>query len=84
MLELVSGLRVIDEMRPKGNHNLLKWAIPYFKDKRRLSQIMDSRLEGQCPHKEAYTVGTLALQCVSSDPRLRPEMSDVVVALGKL
>lgn len=58
--------------------------MPYLKNKRRLSRIVDTKLEGRYPHKEAYTFGKLALQCASSDPRLRPNMSEVVAALETL
>ncbi|KAH6829205.1 protein kinase 2B [Perilla frutescens var. hirtella] len=84
LVELISGLRVIDKNRPHGEHYLMKWAKPYLGNNGKLSRIMDSRLEGRYPHKAAYEVGKIALQCVSSDPSLRPAMAEVVAALENL
>ncbi|XP_057771302.1 receptor-like cytoplasmic kinase 176 isoform X2 [Salvia miltiorrhiza] len=84
LLELMSGLRVIDRMRAAGKHNLMDWAKPYLKDKRRVSKIVDSRLMGKYPPKEARKVAKIVLQCVSEDPSLRPRMSEVVAELEKL
>lgn len=53
-------------------------------DKRRVLQIMDSRLKGQYPRKEAYKVAKIGLQCLSFDPKSRPRMAEVLAALQKL
>ncbi|KAH6769644.1 protein kinase 2B [Perilla frutescens var. hirtella] len=74
LLELLSGT-------PATN---LSWAEPYFSKKRKLVQIMDIRLDGQYSHDAAYKIAKLALKCLSIDPKLRPNMADVVVALQHL
>ncbi|KAK6152602.1 hypothetical protein DH2020_012241 [Rehmannia glutinosa] len=82
LLELLSGRRAIDIRKEQV---LLEWAAkPYLYDKTKFSQIMDPKLESQYPLDAAYTVGTLALQCINLDPKLRPQMSEVVTALDQL
>ncbi|XP_042051218.1 probable serine/threonine-protein kinase PBL3 [Salvia splendens] len=69
LLELLSGTVV-------SNLNLEQ---SYFNNKSKLLQIMDIRLEGQYSR-----VVKLALKCQNLDPKSRPRMSDVVVALEQL
>lgn len=78
------GFRVLDHNRPVKDQNLIVWAKPYLSNKRKLLHIVDSRLEGEYPHDGAYTVGKLASQCLSLDPKLRPMMSEVADALEQL
>lgn len=84
LLELLSGRRAVDKSKIGAEQNLVDWAKPYLGDKRKLFRIMDTKLEGQYPQKGAYTAATLALQCLSPDPKLRPRMADVLAALEEL
>ncbi|KAI3470203.1 hypothetical protein Pfo_026866 [Paulownia fortunei] len=84
LLELLSGRRVIDRTRVGKEQNLVEWAKPYLGDKRKLLRVMDAKLEGQYPHNGAYTVAILALQCLSTHPKLRPRMAEVLVALEQV
>lgn len=61
----------------------VKRAKPNSGYKKKLLRIMDTILEGQYPRDEAYAVAKLAMQCVSGNPRDRPRMAEVVVALEK-
>ncbi|PIN14606.1 Non-specific serine/threonine protein kinase [Handroanthus impetiginosus] len=83
LLELLCGRRVIDT-RVGKERNLVEWTTPYLGNKRRLSRIMDKALEGQYPQSGAYKVATLASRCLSFDPKRRPRMTDVLVALEQL
>lgn len=78
LLELLSGIRVCDKNRPMEEQNLVVWAKPYLSNRRKLLQIVDSRLEGTYPHDEAYKIGKLALKCLSFNPNLRPSMIEVI------
>ncbi|GFQ04346.1 protein kinase 2b chloroplastic [Phtheirospermum japonicum] len=78
VLELLSGRQV-------GNvQNLTDWAKPYLRKKRQVSRVMDPRLEGQYSSKKVYAVANIALQCLSPDPKQRPRMDEVLVALERL
>ncbi|GFP86167.1 protein kinase 2b chloroplastic, partial [Phtheirospermum japonicum] len=84
LLELLSGRRAVDKTKVGVEQNLVDWAKPYMGDKRKLFRIMDIKLEGQYPQKAAYTAATIALQCLSHEPKLRPRMSEVVTTLEEL
>uniref|UniRef100_A0A0A9GF81 Protein kinase domain-containing protein n=1 Tax=Arundo donax TaxID=35708 RepID=A0A0A9GF81_ARUDO len=84
LLEMLSGLRALDPSRPSEKVNLVNWAKPLLADRRKLSQVMDSRLEGQYHSKGAFLAAQLTLKCLNSDPKSRPSMKEVVEALEKI
>ncbi|EEC81341.1 hypothetical protein OsI_24527 [Oryza sativa Indica Group] len=84
LLEMLSGLRALDPSRPSGKLNLVDWAKPLLADRRKLSQLMDSRLEGQYHSRGALQAAQLTLKCLSGDPKSRPSMKEVVEALEKI
>ncbi|KAK9750812.1 hypothetical protein RND81_02G223600 [Saponaria officinalis] len=84
LLELLTGRRALDKSKVTDEQNLVDWAKPYLRDRRKLFRIMDTKLEGQYPQKVAYTVALLAVKCINPEPRLRPKMSEVVEELEKL
>ncbi|XP_078428744.1 receptor-like cytoplasmic kinase 176 [Wolffia australiana] len=84
LLEMLSGRRAIDKNRPVGEQNLVEWARPFFANKRRIFRILDPRLEGQYSMAGAQKAAALAVQCLSSEPRVRPTMDQVVVALEQI
>jgi serine/threonine protein kinase len=83
LLELLSGRNAVDKTKSGAEHNLVDWARPYLGDRRKLFRIMDTRLEGQYPHRAAYTAAILALQCIS-EAKFRPQMSEVLTTLEQL
>ncbi|KAF3786278.1 putative serine/threonine-protein kinase [Nymphaea thermarum] len=84
LLELLSGRRALDKNRPTGEQNLVEWGRRYMGDKHKVYRIMDNRLEGQYPLKAAYIAASIALQCLSSDPKSRPHMNSVVETMAQL
>lgn len=84
LLEILSGRRAIDKNRPSGEHNLVEWAKPYLTSKRRVLQMLDARIEGQYSTGGALKAAKLAIQCISTEPKLRPNMNTVVKALEQL
>ncbi|WOL12576.1 hypothetical protein Cni_G21343 [Canna indica] len=81
-LELLSGKRALEDRR--SDKTLVDWAKPFLKDKRKILRIMDIRLEGQYSKKEAQTIASLALQCLHSDPKNRPKITDILPTLEQL
>ncbi|KAK4767007.1 hypothetical protein SAY86_014758 [Trapa natans] len=81
---LATGRRVIDKNKPQEQHNLVDWAKPYLTNKRRILHVMDARLQGQYSLDQAQMVAKLALGCLDAEPRLRPNMDDVVKELEQL
>ena len=84
LVEILTGLRALDTNRPSGRHNLVEWIKPYLSDKRKLKNIMDSRLEGKYPSKAAFRIAHLSLKCIESEHKNRPSMNEVVETLERI
>ncbi|KAM7522189.1 hypothetical protein LguiA_012091 [Lonicera macranthoides] len=84
LLEVLSGRRAVDKNRPSGEHNLVEWAKPYLANKRKVFRVIDNRLEGQYSLDVAHTAANLALRCLSTEPKFRPNMDEVVKELERL
>ncbi|KAL1201976.1 putative serine/threonine-protein kinase PBL9 [Cardamine amara subsp. amara] len=78
LLELLSGRRAVDKNRPSGERNLVEWAKPYLVNKRKIFKVIDNRLQDQYSMEEACKVATLSLRCLTTEIKLRPNMSEVV------
>ncbi|KAL6838474.1 hypothetical protein ACP4OV_031719 [Aristida adscensionis] len=83
-LEIITGRRAIDTARPPDQHNLVLWAAPRFKDKRRFPEMADPLLHGAYPTKALYQALAIAAMCLQEDATMRPAISDVVTALEYL
>ncbi|CAD5194386.1 unnamed protein product [Musa acuminata subsp. malaccensis] len=84
LLELLTGRRAMDKTKPKNEEKLVDWAKPYLTSSRRLRCIMDHRLAGSYSTKGSREVASLALRCISPNPKDRPQMSTVVETLEGL
>ncbi|KAK8936415.1 Serine/threonine-protein kinase PBS1 [Platanthera zijinensis] len=84
LLELITGRRAIDSSRTAGEQNLVAWARPLFKDRRKFSQMADPVLQGQYPVRGLYQALAVAAMCVQEQPAMRPLIADVVTALTYL
>lgn len=84
LLEMLTGRRVLEKNLPHGEQNLIIWARPFLASKRRVLRIMDGRIQGQYSPNAAVRAATLAFKCLSSEPKNRPTMKDVVTALELL
>ncbi|KAK2966569.1 hypothetical protein RJ640_009341 [Escallonia rubra] len=84
LLEMLTGRRAVDTNRPQGEHNLVMWAKPCLTSKRKIFKVMDARIEGQYSLVGAVKAATIAVKCLSTEPKLRPSMVEVVEALEQL
>ncbi|CAH8371152.1 unnamed protein product [Eruca vesicaria subsp. sativa] len=84
LLEIITGRKAIDNSRCTGEQNLVAWARPLFKDRRKFSQMADPMLQGQYPPRGLYQALAVAAMCVQEQPNLRPVVADVVTALTYL
>ncbi|KAJ8631453.1 hypothetical protein MRB53_024776 [Persea americana] len=80
----VMGRKAIDNSRATGEHNLVAWARPLFKDRRKFPQMADPMLQGQYPTRGLYQALAVAAMCVQEQPTMRPLIADVVTALAYL
>ncbi|KAK9705582.1 hypothetical protein RND81_07G067900 [Saponaria officinalis] len=81
LLELLTGRKSMDKTRPPREQNLADWARPQLQSPRRLTRLMDPRLEGQYSETGAQQAALLAYQCLSHRPKSRPTISSVVQTL---
>lgn len=84
LLEMLTGRRAVDQMRPTKEKNLVDWLRPRIRRKENFHYVMDPRFEGQYPIRHAYRAMRLAVECVRHDPSARPLMSEVVGELKSL
>ncbi|KAJ0983930.1 hypothetical protein J5N97_002286 [Dioscorea zingiberensis] len=84
LLELITGRRAIDNSRAAAEQNLVAWARPLFKDRRKFAQMADPVLQGQYPMRGLYQALAVAAMCVQEEPILRPAIRDVLTALNFL
>ncbi|TYH85109.1 hypothetical protein ES332_D02G242700v1 [Gossypium tomentosum] len=84
LVEILTGLRALDQNRPSGQHTLVDWVKPHLSERRKLKNIMDHRMEGKYPSKAAFRIAQLALKCLEPEPRNRPSMKEVVETLEQI
>ncbi|KMS99327.1 hypothetical protein BVRB_2g045990 isoform B [Beta vulgaris subsp. vulgaris] len=84
LLEIITGRKAIDKSKSNAEHNLVAWARPLFKDRRKFSEIADPALQGRYPARGLYQALAVAAMCVQEQPNMRPLMADVVTALTYL
>ncbi|KAF9605377.1 hypothetical protein IFM89_016954 [Coptis chinensis] len=83
-LELITGRKAIDSTRAHGEHNLVAWARPLFKDRRKFPKMADPLLQGSYPMRGLYQALAVAAMCLQEQAATRPLIADVVTALSYL
>ncbi|XP_061349134.1 serine/threonine-protein kinase PBL27-like isoform X2 [Gastrolobium bilobum] len=83
-LELITGRKAIDNTRAPGEHNLVAWARPLFKDRRKFPKMADPLLDGRYPMRGLYQALAVAAMCLQEQAATRPLIGDVVTALTYL
>lgn len=84
LLELITGRKAIDNSRGSGEHNLVSWARPLFKDRKKFHHMADPSLQGCYPMRGLYQAVAVAAMCIQEDAANRPLTGDVVTALNYL
>ncbi|XP_052188745.1 serine/threonine-protein kinase PBL27-like [Diospyros lotus] len=83
-LEIITGRKAIDNTRGPGEHNLVAWARPLFKDRRKFPKMADPLLQGHYPMRGLYQALAVAAMCLQEQAATRPLIGDVVTALTYL
>ncbi|CAK7333085.1 unnamed protein product [Dovyalis caffra] len=78
------GRKAIDNTRAPGEHNLVAWARPLFKDRRKFPKMADPLLQGRYPMRGLYQALAVAAMCLQEQAATRPLIGDVVTALTYL
>ncbi|KAH7280781.1 hypothetical protein KP509_36G014200 [Ceratopteris richardii] len=84
LLELITGRKAIDNSRGAAEHNLVSWAQPLFKDRKKFHQMADPLLHGRYPSRGLHQAIAVAAMCLQDDAATRPVIGDVVTALNYL
>lgn len=84
LLELLTGRKSLDKSRPAREQNLTDWAVPLLKEKKKILDIVDPRLQGDYPIKGFQKAAMLAYHCLNRNPKARPLMRDIVDSLEPL
>lgn len=83
-LELITGRKAIDNTKPVGEQNLVAWARPLFRDRRKFPSMADPLLRGRFPTRGLYQALAVAAMCLQEQATTRPLIGDVVTALSFL
>ncbi|CAO2818715.1 unnamed protein product [Amaranthus hypochondriacus] len=81
LLELLTGKKPVDMSQAAGQENLVTWARPILRDKDRLEELVDQKLQGNYPKEDFIRVCTIAAACVAPEANQRPTMGEVVQSL---
>ena len=84
LLEIITGRRAIDYQKSGPEINLVSWARPLFKDRKKFHQMADPSLKGLYPVRGLYQALAIAAMCVQEQPNMRPLIGDIVTALSFL
>ncbi|XP_058187721.1 probable serine/threonine-protein kinase PIX13 [Rhododendron vialii] len=78
LVEMLTGSRASKRLWQRGS---VGWVEPYLADRRKLTNIMDSKLKGKYPPEAALGIAHLALNCLGVYPKTRPSMKEVLKTL---
>ncbi|CAL9123972.1 unnamed protein product [Musa textilis] len=81
LLELLTGRKPVDMLRPPGQENLVTWARPLLTSRDGLESILDPSLGSDIPFDSLAKVAAIASMCVQPEVDQRPFMGEVVQAL---
>ncbi|MCL7051569.1 hypothetical protein MKW94_013615 [Papaver nudicaule] len=70
--------------RPRGEHFLVRWAMPQLHDIEALSKMVDPSLNGNYPAKSLSRFADIISLCIQSEPEFRPPMSEIVQNLVQM
>ncbi|CAN4100914.1 unnamed protein product [Withania somnifera] len=84
LLEIITGRRAIDYTKPAAEQNLVSWARPLFRDRKKFYKMADPALDGHYPIRSLYQAIAIAAMCVQEQPNMRPPILDIVTALNYL
>ncbi|KAK7280804.1 hypothetical protein RJT34_25871 [Clitoria ternatea] len=84
LLELITGRKAMDATRRPREQNLVSWCAPFLSDRRKFSQMVDPRMQGNYPLRLVHHAIDLTAMCLRWDPNSRPFIGDIVDALDYL
>ncbi|PIA27913.1 hypothetical protein AQUCO_07400031v1 [Aquilegia coerulea] len=84
LLEIFCGCGAIRKHTDGMAGDLTAWATPYLSNKLQLSHVIDRKLHKNLCMEQAVEFANIILRCLNHDPKSRPTMNEVVIALEQL
>ncbi|KAK1353256.1 Protein kinase domain-containing protein [Heracleum sosnowskyi] len=84
LLEILTGRSVNERHLLETGYDLISWAMPYLTSENGILYVMDAEIKGQYTIRAALGAFSLALKCISADPKSRPDANQVVQELEQL
>ncbi|KAL9999745.1 putative protein kinase RLK-Pelle-RLCK-VIIa-1 family [Helianthus debilis subsp. tardiflorus] len=84
LLELVTGRKAIDKTKKPGEQNLVSWARPFLRDRKKYVQLVDPLLPGRFSMRTVHHMVAITAMCLQDEANFRPLISDIVVGLEYL
>ncbi|CAJ1909322.1 unnamed protein product [Sphenostylis stenocarpa] len=84
LLELLTGKKPFDRVRPKEEQYLVKWAPAMLPDRESLEQLVDPRMKRTFSSKALSRYADIISPCIQPVRKLRPAMSEVMQSLESL
>ncbi|KAK6939211.1 Protein kinase domain, partial [Dillenia turbinata] len=84
LLELITGRKAMDYRKELGERKLVVWAAPFLKDQNKHFRLIDPLLQGKYPRRPLHHAVAIARMCLQEQPKFRPTISEIVVALEYL
>ncbi|POO03652.1 Tyrosine-protein kinase [Trema orientale] len=81
LLELLTGRKSHDRSRPRGEHYLVRWAVPRLHDIDALSRMVDPSLNGAYSMKSLSRFADIISSCIQREPEFRPPISEIIQEL---
>eukprot|EP01018_Ginkgo_biloba_P005769 Gb_14983 [translate_table: standard] len=75
LLELITGRK---SFCMEGGVMLTEFADPYLKDRRRIPELVDERLNGSFDGKEAEAMAGISALCIQEEANMRPCMTEIL------
>uniref|UniRef100_A0A0D9WUN3 non-specific serine/threonine protein kinase n=1 Tax=Leersia perrieri TaxID=77586 RepID=A0A0D9WUN3_9ORYZ len=83
LLELLTGRRPVDVLKAKGSRDLVSWVLQ-MKSEKKEEQVFDTLIWSKTHEKQLFSVLETACRCISTDPRQRPSIEQVVAWLDSV
>ncbi|PIN13212.1 Serine/threonine protein kinase [Handroanthus impetiginosus] len=84
LLELLTGRKPFDNLRPKAEQCLATWASSKLYDSASLGQMVDPAIKRTIPSKSLSHFADIVSMCIQPEQEFRPPMSDIVESLMRL
>ncbi|XWS23226.1 hypothetical protein CRYUN_Cryun29cG0102900 [Craigia yunnanensis] len=84
LLELFCGCVAVKQYTDGTTRDLAIWAKPHLSNQMELHNIIDKKIARNIEMEEAHKFASIICQCLSSDPKDRPTMGEVLANLEQL